>query len=204
MPISNQFTQPSIVQEQNESKESNLNFKNEKSVEQINLAKQDLKAAKVLAKVSKATDSKDTSTKKALNRKAKQTAMEAVEHAQKAVTLADDKHTAIKNDKVHKNLEKTHNNKFMQREQEKAGINILEKIDIEDLNSKVKKKDGEKSPYNAVRFSEQKIDDESVDKAIAVAQKAVDNVEKKAKESENSSNDQNKITVGGVTITYKI
>ena len=117
-------------------------------------------------------DSENKSTKKALNRKAKQTAMEAVEHAQKSVIYADEEHKVINNDDLHAKLEKTHNNSFLQKEQKKTGINIVEKPDIDKVNSAVKKKRGEKSPYNAVRYTEQEIDD-----------KAVNNLDKKVEES---------------------
>ena len=66
----------------------------------------------------------------------------------------------------------THNNSFLQKEQKKTGINIVEKSDIDKVNSAVKKKRGEKSPYNAVRYTEQEIDD-----------KAVNNLDKKVEES---------------------
>lgn len=128
-------------------------------------------------------DTENKSTKKALNRKAKQTAMEAVEHAQKSVIYADEEHKVINNDDLHAKLEKTHNNSFLQKEQKKTGINIVEKSDIDKLNSAVKKKRGEKSPYNAVRYTEQEIDDKTVNDAIEVAEKAVNNLDQKVEES---------------------
>lgn len=188
-----------ILQVEKESEKSELNFENEKSLEQRELAHQDLEAAKFLSMASKNTDSSKKRIKKALNRKAKQIAMEATEHAQKAITFADDKSKKICNLEVHAKLEKTHNNSFMQREHEKVGINILEKEDINKLNSAIKKKNGEKSPYNAIRFNEQQIDDESVDKAIEVAQKAVNNLEEKIQESKND-----KIQIGDIKFTIDI
>ena len=68
-------------------------------------------------------------------------------------------------------------------EQKKTGINIVEKSDIDKVNSAVKKKRGEKSPYNAVRYTEQEIDDKAVNDAIEVAEKAVNNLDKKVEES---------------------
>ncbi|MCB2298892.1 hypothetical protein [Clostridium tagluense] len=182
---------PAIVQVEEQNEKSELNFENEESIEQRELAHQDLEVAKALSKVSKNTDSNPKHIKKALNRKAKQIAMEATEHAQKSVTLADDKYKKINNLVVHMRLEKSHNNSFMQKEHEKAGINILEKEDVDKLNSAVKKKNGEKSPYNAVRFTNQEIDDKSVDEAIGVSEKAIDNLEKKVKQSK-----QTKIKIG--------
>ncbi|BCJ96332.1 hypothetical protein acsn021_39010 [Anaerocolumna cellulosilytica] len=82
MSFNDYLTKPAFVQIEEESK-NELNFENENSVEQRELAYQDLKAAKALSNASKSTDSADNGTKKALNRKAKQTAMEATEHAQK-------------------------------------------------------------------------------------------------------------------------
>lgn len=174
---------PAIVQEAEENEKGKLNFENEDSVEQRSLARQDLIAAKALSDVSKSMDAENKSTKKALNRKAKQTAMEAVEHAQKSVIYADEEHKVINNDDLHAKLEKTHNNSFLQREQKKTGLNIVEKSDIDKLNSAVKKKKGEKSPYNAVRYTKQEIDDKTVNDAIEVAEKAVNNLDKKVEES---------------------
>lgn len=190
---------PAIVQEAEVREKSDLNFENEDTIEQRNLAHEDLKAAKALSNVSKSIDSNDKRTKKALNRKAKQTAMEATEHAQKSVIFADDKQKKIPNQNLHTKLEKTHNNSFMQREQEKAGINILEKQDVKKLNSAIKKKEGDKSPYNAVRFKEQDIDDKSVDAAIEVAEKAITNLEKMVQD-----NRKDIIQIGDIKLTVDI
>lgn len=179
----NSLIVPAIVQDAEENKKGKLNFENEDSAEQHSLAHQDLIAAKALSDVSKSMDTENKSTKKALNRKAKQTAMEAVEHAQKSVIYADEEHKVINNDDLHAKLEKTHNNSFLQKEQKKTGINIVEKSDIDKLNSAVKKKRGEKSPYNAVRYTEQEIDDKTVNDAIEVAEKAVNNLDQKVEES---------------------
>lgn len=188
---------PAVIQETNAQEDRELNFENEASVEQRELAHQDLTSAKTLAKASKLSD--DKHIKKSLNRKAKQTAMEAVEHAQKSVTYADEDHKKIKNDNLHSKLEKTHNNSFMQKEQEAAGIQILTREDINKLNSAVQKKNGEKSPYNAVRFTNQEISDQAVDDAIDVAEKAVTNLEKKVSNSINT-----KIQIGNLNISIDI
>lgn len=179
----NDLIVPAIVQEAEENEKGKLNFENEDSAEQRSLARQDLIAAKALSDVSKLMDAENKSTKKALNRKAKQTAMEAVEHAQKSVIYADEKHKVINNDDFHAKLEKTHNNSYLQREQKKTGVNIVERSDIDKLNSAVKMKRGEESPYNAVRYTEQEIDDKTVNDAIEVAEKAVNNLDKKVEES---------------------
>ena len=190
---------PTIVQVAEENTEDKLNFENKDSAENRELAHQDLKAAKTLAAASKATANEDISTKKALNRKAKQSAMEATEHAQKAITYADEKHKKISNPKTHSQLETTHNNTFMQREQKKAGINILDEDDIKKLNSAIKKKNGQKSPYNAVRFNVQDIDDKSVQDSIEVADKAVKNLEREVKRSKETS-----IQLGNINVSFDI
>lgn len=170
-----------------------LNYENEKSVEHRELAHQDLKAAKALAEGAKSNN--DKGTKKALNRKAKQVAMETVEHAQKSVIYADENHQRIPNKDIYLKLEKTHNNSFLQKEQECAGINILEKEDIIELNSAIKKRNGEKSPYNAIRFTEQQIPDQAVDVAINVAKKAVSNLDKKVDENKGT-----RINIGNINV----
>ena len=178
---------------------SELNFENEDSIEQYKLACEDLTVAKSMSFVSKSMDKENKGTKKALNRKAKQVAMEATEHAQKAVVYADEDCKKITNSGLHDKLTKTHNNEFLQREQEKVGINIVEKEDIIKLNSAVKKRKGEYSPYNAVRFSEQEIDDKAVDDAIEVAEKAIDNLEKKREE-----NKREEIQIGDMKVIIDI
>lgn len=188
---------PAVIQEMNVQENRELNFENEASIEQRELAHQDLTSAKVLAKASQSSD--DKHIKKSLNRKAKQAAMESVEHAQKSVTYADEDHKKIQNEDVHSKLEKTHNNSFMQREQEAAGIQILTKEDINKLNSTIKKKNGEKSPYNAVRFTDQEISDQAVNDAIDVAEKAVTNLEQKV-----SDNKRTKIQMGNFDVLIDI
>ncbi|BCJ96331.1 hypothetical protein acsn021_39000 [Anaerocolumna cellulosilytica] len=113
--------------------------------------------------------------------------------------MADDKQKNIANAEIHSKLKKTHNNSFMQREQKKAGINILEKEDIDRLNSAVKKKNGEKSPYNAIRFTKQEIDDKSVDDSIEVAEKAINNLDKKVQESKSTE-----IQIGNIKVCIDI
>ncbi len=189
----------SVIREIEVSERSELNFENEDSIEQYKLACEDLTAAKSMSFVSKSMDKKNKRIKKALNRKAKQVAMEATEHAQKAVVYADEDCKKITDSELHEKLTKTHNNKFLQREQEKVGINIVETEDIVKLNSAVKKKKGEHSPYNAVRFSEQEIDDKAVDDAIEVAEKAIDNLEKKREE-----NKREEIQIGDMKVIIDI
>ena len=95
----------------------------------------------------------------------------------------DHYYKVINKDNHHAKLKKTQNNSFLQKKQKKTGINIVEKSDIDKVNSAVKKKRGEKSPYNAVRYTEQEIDDKAVNDAIEVAEKAVNNLDKKVEES---------------------
>ena len=167
------FSQTEINEEKSE-----LNFQNEDSTEQKELADQDLIVAEQLVIDSEKSD--DTQIKKACDRKAIQTAQEAVEKYQKSVVYADERHEMIANDKLHESLEKTHNTKFQQRETKKAGINILEAKDIDMLNNGITKKPKEKSPYNAIRFSKQKnITHENAKNAVAIAGKAKKNLEKK-------------------------
>ena len=87
----------------------------------------------------------------------------------------------------------------MQREQKKAGINILDEDDIKKLNSAIKKKNGQKSPYNAVRFNVQDIDDKSVQDSIEVADKAVKNLEREVKRSKETS-----IQLGNINVSFDI
>lgn len=200
MSYLNKLIIPGIVKQvEDQSEKNELNFENKDSIEHRELAYQDLESEKSLAKVSKETNKEQRRTKKALNRKVKQIAMEATEHAQKAVIFADDKNIKISNMDTRGKLKKTHNNNFMQREQEKAGINILQNEDIKKLNSAVRKKNGEKSPYNAIRFSDQEIDDKSVGEAIEIAQKAVDNLEVLVEESKKL-----KIKFGDIEISIDI
>lgn len=186
------FSQAEINEEKSE-----LNFQNEKSIEQKELADLDLIAAEQL--VVKSEESDDMQIKKACDRKAIQTAQEAVEKYQKSVVYADEKHEKITSDKLHKSLENTHNTKFQQRETKKAGINILETKDIGMLNNGIMKKQGEKSPYNAIRFSKQNIIHENAKNAVAIAEKAKKNLEKKIEDQK-----REKIYVGNLEITFDL
>ena len=167
---------------------SELNFQNEDSTEQKELADQDLIVAEQLVIDSEKSD--DTQIKKACDRKAIQTAQEAVEKYQKSVVYADERHEMIANDKLHESLEKTHNTKFQQRETEKAGINILEAKDIDMLNNGITKKPKEKSPYNAIRFSKQQ---------NITHENAKKNLEKKIEDQKHE-----KIYVGNLEITFDL
>lgn len=167
-----------------EQEDKELNFENSDSIKHQNLAHEDLISAKVLANASKKDlFCSDRKVKKALCRKVKQVAMETVEHAQKAVVCADEKNKKIKDKQKHKILETTHNNFSLQRGLEQAGVSLISKQDVLELNSGVR---GRNSPYNAVRYYNQNISDKCVDNAIRVAEKAVaamdDMVEKNKKD----------------------
>lgn len=126
--------------------------------------------------------------------------MEATEHAQKSVIYADENRLKIRSEKLHNQLEEhTHNNAFLQREEENVGIHILEKEDIEKLNSAINKKSEKYSPYNAIRFTNQDIDDQAVGDAINVAEKAVNNLDKKVEESKGT-----RIDLGDVEVSFDI
>lgn len=158
------------------SEEKSLNFKNKNSIKNCKLAHEELEVAENLLELSKSAE--DKSCKKALNRKIAQTAMEGVEHAQKACLYAyNNKPQKISPEKFSK-LENTHNNEFLQRELECLDINILEKKDIDILNSQIKKLENSKSPYNGVRYNLQDISNENVAQKINVCKKAVNNLDK--------------------------
>ena len=184
------FSQAEVNEEKSE-----LNFQNDDSIEQKELADQDLIVAEQL--LTDAEENDDIQIKKACDRKAIQTAQEAVEKYHKAVIHADEKHEKISNDELHERLEKTHNTKFQQRETKKAGINILEEKDIDMLNNGIVKKAEEKSPYNAIRFSKQEVTHENAKNAVAIAKKAKKNIEKKIEDQKSE-----KIYIGNLEITF--
>lgn len=188
---------PTVYQEEVKEEKSDLNFQNEDSVEQREIADQDLMAAKIL--LDNAEKSDDERVKKACDKKATENAMEAVEKYQKSVIYADENHEKINNDTLHKKLEKTHNHSFQQRETEKAGISILESEDIKALSEGVRKKQGEKSPYNAIRFSRQNTAHQNAKKAVEVAEKAKNNLESMIEEQK-----KEKIQMGDLVISIEI
>lgn len=183
------------VQSEIKEEKSELNFQNEDSIEQREIADQDLIAAKILLKKSENID--DEKVKKACDKKATEDAMQAVEKYQKSVIYADENHEKITNDELHEKLEKTHNLSFQQRETKKAGINILEEEDIKVLNKRVEKKPGQKSPYNAIRFTRQNTQHQDAKNAVEVAEKAKNNLNKKMEEGK-------QIQVGGLTVDIGI
>ena len=167
------------IQHQVEIKADVLNFENENSIEQRELAAEELISARILRNKSQEmeiTCENDRKIIKAINRKVIQGCMETVEKAQKSVTYADEFGKMTQDQDLHKKLETTHNNSWVQREQKKAGINILEAIDIKKLNSTIHKKPDQKSPYNSVRFERQNVADKNADIALAVAEKAINNL----------------------------
>lgn len=197
MEIFGEYVPAFFSQAETNEEKSELNFQNEDSIEQKELADQDLIVAEKL--VNDSEEIVDIQVKKACDRKAIQTAQEAVEKYQKSVVYADEKHEKITNDKLHGNLEKTHNTKFQQRETKKAGINILEAEDIDLLNNGIVKKAGEKSPYNAIRFSKQTVSHENAKNAVAVAKKAKKNLEKMIEEQK-----YEEIRVGNVKVRFAL
>ncbi len=153
-----------------------LNFDNSDSIQQKKLADDNLTTAKYLLTASEKDPTIEKATKKVLDKHAMQAAHEAVEKYQKSVIYADEKHEKIPHN-LHENLEKTHNTKFQQRETQKAGINILDEEDIDMLYKGIVYT---QSPYNAMRFTEQKnIKHENAKNAVAVAEKAKHNLEGK-------------------------
>ena len=175
-------------------KVNNLNFKNEDSVTQRKLAYEDLISAKTIAEASKNNDE----NKKALNRKAKQIAMEAVEHANKSVIYADDKNENFSSN-LHSKLEKTHNNKYLQREMAKQGINIIDSNDVDILNESIKNIIGKNSPYNSIRYNCQDISDISVSRSISVAEKSIRNLNRMIEE-----NNKTIIEIDGLKVMVEI
>lgn len=196
MEIFGEYVPAFFSQAETNEEKSELNFQNEDSIEQKELADQELIVAEKL--VADSEESVDMQVKKACDRKAIQTAQEAVEKYQKSVVYADEKHEKITDNKLHGNLEKTHNTKFQQRETKKAGINILEAEDIDLLNNGIVKK-GEKSPYNAIRFSKQTVSHENAKNAVAVAKKAKKNLEKMIEDQK-----YEEIHIGNVKVRFAL
>lgn len=112
---------PIIYIQKEQREKADLNFDNEASREQRELAAEDLKSAKELFALSKAAKfQRDKSTVKGFKRKAVQSVMESTEHSFKAVNCADeDKKVISHNDlEQRKRLDKSHNLIFLQRMQE--------------------------------------------------------------------------------------
>lgn len=159
----------------NQDSDISLNFENEICIEYENLGDEDLTSAIVLRDAASNKDY-DNKSKKSINRKAVQNYLEAIEHYQKCVVFADENKELITDNDSRSQLEKTHNNGFLQRKTKEKGINILEFKDIQDLKNTVYKKPEENSEYNAIRYSEQNINIEQVNMVIAIAGKAKENL----------------------------
>lgn len=176
--------------------ESKLNFNNRESVEHQTLAEGNLITAKAL--YDDMQMKKYKKHKKRIGQNALKSAIESTEHSFKAVSCADENKDVILSGKEEERekYDHTHNLEYLQREQENAKINILEKKDVEKLNKTVKNK-GADSPYNAVRYKLQGTTEEAVKDAIEVAEKAYDNV-KKLKEKQSTET----IELKGVSVTF--
>lgn len=181
-----------IIESGVESEES-INYENEKAKELKELADEDVKAAEVLLECAEKTE--DEKSKKSIAKKSIQTSMEAIEKYQKVPIYADEKGSKIKKDKKRQELEKTHNNSFLQLETQRANLNVLDKKDIDELNSCVNKKKGEKSLYNAVRYQRQNVGTKEAKIALSKAKKAKNNTEKRIKDSKTEI-----ITANGVNV----
>ena len=176
--------------------ESKLNFNNRESVEHQTLAEGNLITAKAL--YDDMQMKKYKKHKKRIGQNALKSAIESTEHSFKAVSCADENKDVILSGKEEERekYDHTHNLEYLQREQENAKINILEKKDVEKLNKTVKNK-GADSPYNAVRYKLQGTTEKAVKDAIEVAEKAYDNV-KKLKETQSTET----IELKGVSVTF--
>lgn len=176
--------------------ESRLNFNNRESVEHQTLAEGNLITAKAL--YDDMQMKKYKKHKKRIGQNALKSAIESTEHSFKAVSCADENKNVILSGKEEERekYDHTHNLEYLQREQENAKINILEKKDVEKLNKTVKNK-GADSPYNAVRYKLQGTTEKAVKDAIEVAEKAYDNV-KKLKEKQSTET----IELKGVSVTF--
>lgn len=176
--------------------ESKLNFNNRESVEHQTLAEGNLITAKAL--YDDMQMKKYKKHKKRIGQNALKSAIESTEHSFKAVSCADENKNVILSGKEEERekYDHTHNLEYLQREQENAKINILEKKDVEKLNKTVKNK-GADSPYNAVRYKLQGTTEKAVKDAIEVAEKAYDNV-KKLKEKQSTET----IELKGVSVTF--
>ena len=156
-----------VLQEAQESQK--LNFENEESVLQKENADDDLRAAQALYLVAE-NDKYDEKAKKAFDKKSVQNSFEATEKYQKVVLYADEQHKYIQDDELHNKLEHTHNVEYLQREMEKAQLNILDEEDVEVFSDIIT---GEKGrPYNNIRYSKQNIRHENAAKALKIAEKA--------------------------------
>ena len=176
--------------------ESRLNFNNRESVEHQTLAEGNLITAKAL--YDDMQMKKYKKHKKRIGQNALKSVIESTEHSFKAVSCADENKNVILSGKEEERekYDHTHNLEYLQREQENAKINILEKKDVEKLNKTVKNK-GADSPYNAVRYKLQGTTEKAVKDAIEVAEKAYDNV-KKLKEKQSTET----IELKGVSVTF--
>lgn len=67
------------------------------------------------------------------------------------------------------------------------------------LNNGIVKKAGEKSPYNAIRFSKQTVSHENAKNAVAVAKKAKKNLEKMIEDQK-----YEEIHIGNVKVRFSL
>ena len=177
--------------------ESKLNFNNRESVEHQTLAEGNLITAKAL--YDDMQMKKYKKHKKRIGQNALKSAIESTEHSFKAVSCADEIKMLffLERRKSERSMTIRIIQKYLQREQENAKINILEKKDVEKLNKTVKNK-GADSPYNAVRYKLQGTTEEAVKECqLRLLKKAYDNV-KKLKEKQSTET----IELKGVSVTF--
>lgn len=149
---------------------NSLDFHNKKSQEHYALTCENADSLKVLLNESDLENNSDK--RKGYNRIIKQLSFEAVEHLQKSVLYADTNHEAI-NMKTFRNLKHSHDIVALQSEQQKSGINVFSKDDIDVITDSVKKSSPKENLYNSIRYKVQNIDIESVRKTVDIVDNAI-------------------------------
>lgn len=145
-----------------------LDFSNQTANLKCELAKSKLTSAKALYDICELSEDPE-----ALFQNIRECCILSTEHSQKAILYADAKHKLISKKKF-KQLRKSHDNSKLQKEQQNAGISILEPEDIAVLNNEIN--GTSEFYYNHIRYKKYNFDKESVRKALDVAEKAYNNL----------------------------
>lgn len=145
-----------------------LDFSNQMANLKCELARSKLTSAKALYDICELSEDPE-----ALFQNIRECCILSTEHSQKAILYADAKHKFISKKKF-KQLRKSHDNNKLQKEQQNAGISILEPEDIAVLNNEIY--GTSEFYYNHIRYKKYNFDKESVRKALNVAEKAYNNL----------------------------
>lgn len=150
-----------------------LDFSDNTSDTHCKLAGRKLAVAKLMYKTCDKFENYEE--REALFQNIRECCMMSAEHSQKAILYADVNHSLF-SPQLCSHFRSSHDNGELQKEQQIAGVEVLESNDIAVLNDEISGTSKSKLCYSQIRYNTYDFNEESVWKAIGVAEKAYNNL----------------------------